>query len=45
MVKTVAAWKNLNVSEYLSLIVEPIVRKDLAKMNGEITKGETEADE
>jgi hypothetical protein len=45
MVKTVAVWKNLNVSEYLSMIVEPIVRKDWAKRNREITKGETEADE
>jgi hypothetical protein len=38
MVKTVAAWKDLNVAEYLSMIVEPIVRKDMAKMTKEASR-------
>ncbi len=47
VVRTVAAWKGLNVSEYLSAIVEPIARKDMAKMHKEAAKdakdpGETE---
>jgi hypothetical protein len=46
MVKTVAAWRDMNVSEYLSMIVAPIVRKDMAKMHREASKEiEREGDE
>lgn len=38
MVRTVAAWKGENVSEYLSRIVEPQVRKDMAKMTKEASE-------
>jgi hypothetical protein len=36
MVRTVAAWRGINVAEYLSEIVAPIAKRDLAKMNKEI---------
>lgn len=38
LVRTVAAWKGVNVSEYLSEIVAPVVRKDMAKMQKEASR-------
>lgn len=38
MVRTIAAWKGVNISEYLSEIVRPIARRDMAKVNKEASK-------
>lgn len=36
MVRTVAAWRGVNVADYLSEIVAPIVKRDMVKMNKEM---------
>lgn len=45
LVRTVAAWKGVNISDYLSEIVEPIARRDMAKMQKEASKGGKEEGE
>jgi hypothetical protein len=47
MVRTVAAWRGVNVADYLSEIVAPIVKRDMAKMNKEMEqrRGGGEGDE
>jgi hypothetical protein len=45
MVRTVAAWRGMNVADYLSQIVAPIVRKDMAKMNKEASQETREENE
>lgn len=42
MVKTVAAWRGLDIAEYLTEVVRPAVRRDLAKINKEAGKAEGE---
>jgi hypothetical protein len=37
-VRTVAAWRGVNISDYLSGIVDPVVSRDLAKINKEADK-------
>lgn len=38
LVRTVAAWMGVNVSEYLSKSMAPIARRDMAKMQKEAGK-------
>ena len=40
MVKTIAAWRGVAVSDYLSEIVRPIAERDLAKVTREASKPE-----
>ncbi len=45
MVRTVAAWKGVNISEYLSANMAPIARRDMAKMQKEAAKDSPKEDE
>jgi len=36
LVRTVAAWRGVNVSEYLSEIVAPIARRDVQRMQKDL---------
>jgi hypothetical protein len=35
MVKTVAAWQDVTIADYLTAIVKPVVERDLAKLDRE----------
>jgi hypothetical protein len=38
LLKTVAAWKDVPIAEYLSDIVRPVVERDWAKINREVDR-------
>lgn len=44
LVKTLAAWRNVTIADYLGEIVDPVVRRDLKKMQREAARDHPEDD-